>query len=82
VCEIAQRKLSRNGDIGADKPGVLEPKGDVLQTAEVALNGETAYLMAIGTDRRGCMVVLAGACHWRVGEPVTWEMFLVGRIER
>ena len=45
VCEIAQRKLSRNGDIGADKPGVLEPKGEVLQTAEVALNGETAYLM-------------------------------------
>ena len=45
VCEIAQRKLSRNGDIGADKPGVLEPKGEVLQTAEVALNGETAYLV-------------------------------------
>ena len=45
VCEIAQRKLSRNGDIGADKPGVLEPKGEVLQTAEVALKDETAYLM-------------------------------------
>ena len=45
VCEIAQPKLYRNGDIGADKPGVLEPKGDVLQTAEVTLNGETAYLM-------------------------------------
>ena len=45
VCDIAQRKLSRNGDIGADKPGVLEPKGEVLQTVEVALDGETAYLM-------------------------------------
>jgi len=45
VCEIAQRKLSRNGDIGADKPGVLEPKGEVLQTTEVALKDETAYLM-------------------------------------
>ena len=45
VCEIAQRKLSRNGDIGADKPGVLEPKGEVLQTVEVVLDGDTAYLM-------------------------------------
>jgi hypothetical protein len=44
VCEIAQPKLSRNGDIGADKPGVLEPKGEVLQTAEVALDGNTAYM--------------------------------------
>ena len=44
VCEIAQPKLSRNGDIGADKPGVLEPNGEVLQTAEVALNGNTAYM--------------------------------------
>ena len=45
VCEIAQPKLSRNGDIGADKPGVLEPKGEVLQTAEVALDGNTAYML-------------------------------------
>ena len=44
VCEIAQPRLSRNGDIGADKPGVLEPKGEVLQTAEVALDGNTAYM--------------------------------------
>ena len=45
VCEIAQPKLSRNGDIGADKPGVLEPKGEVLQTTEVALDGNTAYML-------------------------------------
>ena len=45
MCEIAQPKLSRNGDIGADKPGVLEPKGEVLQTAEVALEGNTAYML-------------------------------------
>jgi hypothetical protein len=25
VCEIANPKLKRNGDIGADKPGVFEP---------------------------------------------------------
>ena len=45
VCEIAQPKLYRNGDIGADKPGVLEPKGEVLQTTEVALDGNTAYML-------------------------------------
>ena len=45
MCEIAQPKLSRNGDIGADKPGVLEPKGEVLQTAEVVLDGNTAYML-------------------------------------
>ena len=44
VSEIAQPKLSRNGDIGADKPGVLEPKGDVLQTAEVMLDDASAYM--------------------------------------
>jgi len=44
VSAIAQPKLSRNGDIGADKPGVLEPKGDVLQTAEVALNETLAFM--------------------------------------
>ena len=44
VSEIAQPKLYRNGDIGADKPGVLEPKGDVLQTAEVMLDDVSAYM--------------------------------------
>ena len=44
VSEIAQPKLNRNGDIGADKPGVLEPKGEVLQTAEVRLDDASAYM--------------------------------------
>ena len=44
VSEIAQPKLYRNGDIGADKPGVLEPKGDVLQTVEVTLDDVSAYM--------------------------------------
>ena len=44
VSEIAQPKLYRNGDIGADKPGVLEPKGDVLQSAEVMLDDASAYM--------------------------------------
>ena len=44
VSEIAQPKLYRNGDIGADKPGVLEPKGEPLQTTEVTLNDVRAYM--------------------------------------
>ena len=44
VSEIAQPKLYRNGDIGADKPGVLEPKGEVLQSAEVMLDDASAYM--------------------------------------
>ena len=44
VSEIAQPKLYRNGDIGADKPGVLEPKDDVLHTTEVMLENVSAYM--------------------------------------
>ena len=44
VSEIAQPKLYRNGDIGADKPGVLEAKVEVLQTAEVMLDDVAAYM--------------------------------------
>jgi hypothetical protein len=44
VCAVAQPKLYRNGDIGADKPGCLEPAGEPLQTAEAAFGrGVTAY---------------------------------------
>ena len=44
VSEIAQPKFYRNGDIGADKPGVLGPKGEVLQSAEVMLDDASAYM--------------------------------------
>ena len=45
VCQIAQPKLHRNGDIGADKPGCLEAAGDPLQTVEISFGkGYTAYL--------------------------------------
>ena len=43
--EIAQPKLHRNGDIGADKPGCLEAAGDPLQTVEIPFGKcHTAYL--------------------------------------
>ena len=45
ACQIAQPKLHRNGDIGADKPGCLEAAGDPLQTVEIAFGKSyTAYL--------------------------------------
>ena len=45
VCDIAQPRLNRNGDIGADKPGCLEPAGEVLQTVEASFGvGVTCYL--------------------------------------
>jgi len=45
VCHIVQPNLHRNGDIGAERPGCLEPAGEVLQTVEVAVGkGVTAYL--------------------------------------
>ena len=40
VSSIVQPKLSRNGDIGADLPGVFEAAGEPLQTVEVSLNGQ------------------------------------------
>ena len=43
VCGIAQPKLSRNGDIGADPPGVFEAVGEPLQTKEIML-GRDHYL--------------------------------------
>ena len=45
VCQIAQPKLYRNGDIGADKPGCLEAAGDPLQMFEVSFGKiHTAYI--------------------------------------
>ena len=40
VCDIAQPKLHRNGDIGADAPGVLEAAGSPLSELDVLLEGE------------------------------------------
>ena len=46
VCQIAQPKLHRNGDIGADKPGCLEAAGNPLQTLEMSFGkSRTAYLV-------------------------------------
>ena len=71
VSPIAQPKLSRNGDIGADKPGVLEPAGDVLQTLEVALDEDAAYLkvqldeLQPLTAAEGRQQFEAAAAHYR-----------------
>ena len=46
VCGIFQPKLHRNGDIGADAPGVLEAVGDPIQTVDILLGTEN-YLEVI-----------------------------------
>ena len=47
VCNIAARKLSRNGDIGADKPGCFEPSEDEgnLKTKQWSAKGTTYFVM-------------------------------------
>lgn len=72
VCNIAQPKLHRNGDIGADKPGCLEPAGEPLHTAEAAFgHGVTAYF-EVDVDRVSVIDAEAGqrdyqqaAAHYR-----------------
>ena len=49
VSAIAQPKLSRNGDIGADPHGVFEAAGEPLQTEEVSLDGETCLKVILDT---------------------------------
>ena len=46
VCGIMQPKLHRNGDIGADAPGVLEAMGDPIQMIDVVLGTEN-YLEVV-----------------------------------
>jgi hypothetical protein len=45
ACQIAQPKLHRNGDIGADQPGCLEAVGAPLQKLDASFGlGKTLYL--------------------------------------
>ena len=70
--EIAQPKLHRNGDIGADKPGCLEPAGTVLQQVEAPLGGGlTCYLevelnqLLVATPEQGRADYLQARDHFR-----------------
>jgi hypothetical protein len=51
VCQIAQPKLHRNGDIGADKPGCLEAAGEPLQTVEVSFGHAHALYLEVELDQ-------------------------------
>ena len=51
ACDIAQPKLHRNGDIGADKPGCLEPAGEVLQQVEALVGGGSTCYIEIELDQ-------------------------------
>ena len=49
VSPIASPKLQRNGDIGADAPGVLEAADVLLQQEEMTLDGECYLEMKVDT---------------------------------
>ena len=51
VRAIAQPKLHRNGDIGADKPGVLEAAGAPLQQLDMPLTTDTYLQVDVDTLR-------------------------------
>ena len=51
VCQIAQPKLHRNGDIGADKPGCLEAAGEPLQTLEASFGHAHALYLEVELDQ-------------------------------
>ncbi len=51
VCQIAQPKLHRNGDIGADKPGCLEAAGEPLQTVNASFGHAHALYLEVELDQ-------------------------------
>ncbi len=51
VCQIAQPKLHRNGDIGADKPGCLEAAGEPLQTLDASFGHAHALYLEVELDQ-------------------------------
>ncbi len=61
VCQIANPKLRRNGDIGADKPGCFEPSpvNEGLITSELTFKGEAiAVTVPAETKTDGHIVTL------------------------
>ena len=51
LCQIAQPRLHRNGDIGADKPGCLEAAGEPLQTVEASFGHAHALYLEVELDQ-------------------------------
>ena len=50
VCEIAQPKLYRNGDIGVDTPGCLEAAGEPLQTVTASFGKCVTLYLEVDLD--------------------------------
>ena len=49
--QIAQPKLHRNGDIGADKPGCLEAAGNPLQSLEISFGKSRTVYLEVNLDQ-------------------------------
>jgi hypothetical protein len=51
VCEVAEPKLSRNGDIGVDKPGCLEAAGAPLQELTTSFGKHKTLYLSVELDQ-------------------------------
>ncbi len=51
VCQVVQPKLYRNGDIGVDKAGCLEPAGEPLQEIEATIDLEQTLYVGVELDK-------------------------------
>ena len=49
--QVAQPKLHRNGDIGADKPGCLEAAGNPLQSLEISFGKSRTVYLEVNLDQ-------------------------------
>lgn len=50
VCQVTQPKLSRNGDIGVDRPDCLEAAGEPLQTVKAPFGKSVSLYLEVNLD--------------------------------
>ena len=81
VCDIANKKIRRNGDIGADPPGVFEPAADnaglVTSGAAYGTGRSVAYVM-VRLDKAEEVPFELANSMWE--ETVEYNRGLAGRI--
>ncbi len=80
LCDIADTKLSRNGDIGADKPGVFEPSPteEGLATGKATRSSNFAHLVM---RRDSIFFMHDGDAFKRFNDAVDYHKKLARRIQ-
>lgn len=77
VSPIAEPKLQRNGDIGVDKPGCLEPADTILQEVTVPMQGGVCYV-AMDLDQ---LVPVGEGIKAEIQEALDYYLNLTSRIQ-